>query len=99
MRKFILIILLGLSYNLSAQTANNLFGIVRQNYYTTVVSPFDSTVTFQQFDSATIRLGYTDPSVGYVSNRGPFTYSQSINLTGASLNPYDSTFVFLGGNG
>jgi hypothetical protein len=99
MKRFIFIILLALSNTLFSQTSNNLFGIVRQNYYTTVVSPFDSTVTFQQFDSATIRLGYTDPTLGFVSNRGPYTYNQVVNLTGASLNPYDSTFVFLGGNG
>lgn len=34
-----------------------------------------------------------------VYNRGPFTYNQAINLTGAALNPYDSTFVFMGGYG
>ncbi len=99
MKQFVFIILLALSNNLFSQTSNNLFGIVRQNYYTNVVSPFDSTVIIEQFDSATIRLGYTDPAVGFVSNRGPFTYNQAVNLTGASLNPYDSTFVFLGGNG
>ncbi len=99
MKQFVFIILLAFSNNLFSQTTNNLFGIVRQNYYTTVVSPFDSTVLIEQFDSATIRLGYTDPAVGFVSNSGPYTYNQVINLTGASLNPYDSTFVFLGGNG
>jgi hypothetical protein len=40
-----------------------------------------------------------DPSVGMVYNRGPYTYNQAINLTGAALNPYDSTFVFMGGYG
>lgn len=99
MKKITFYILIALTYNAAAQTANNLYGIVRQNYYTTVVSPFDSSVTFQQFDSATIRLGYTDPAFGFVSNRGPYTYNQAVNLTGASLNPYDSIFVFLGGNG
>ena len=99
MKKITFLLLIAVSLNAAAQTANNLYGIVRQNYYTNIVSPFDSTLIIEQFDSATIRLGYTDPAVGFVSNRGPYTYNQVINLTGASLNPYDSTFVFLGGNG
>lgn len=99
MKKITFLILLAISFNAAAQTVNNLYGIVRQNYYTSIVSPFDSTVLIEQFDSATIRLGYTDPAVGFVSNRGSYTYNQTINLTGASLNPYDSTYVFIGGNG
>jgi hypothetical protein len=82
-----------------AQTSNNLYGIVSKNYYSWVTDPFDSTITYEQFDSATIRLGYMDPSIGMVYNRGPFTYNQTINLTGAALNPYDRAFVFMGGYG
>jgi hypothetical protein len=99
MKKITFLFLIALSLNAAAQTANNLYGIVRKNYYTNIVSPFDSTLIWQQFDSATIRLGYTDPSLGFINNRGPFTYNQAVNLTGAALNPYDSTFVFLGGYG
>lgn len=46
-----------------AQTSNNLYGIVSKNYYSWVTNPFDSTLTYEQFDSATIRLGYMDPGV------------------------------------
>ena len=99
MRQFVFAFLLGLSYNVFGQTSNNLYGIVSKNYYSWVTDPFDSTFTYEQFDSATIRLGYMDPSVGMVYNRGPYTYNQFINLTGAALNPYDSTFVFMGGYG
>jgi hypothetical protein len=99
MKKICFIILIGISIKLSGQTSNNLYGIVSKNYYSWVTAPFDSTIIYEQFDSATIRLGYMDPSVGLVYNRGPYTYNQAINLTGAALNPYDSTFVFMGGYG
>jgi hypothetical protein len=99
MKQYIFIFLFGLSISLSAQTSNNLYGIVSKNYYSYVINPVDSSILFEQFDSATIRLGYMDPSVGMVYNRGPYTYNQAINLTGAALNPYDSTFVFMGGYG
>jgi hypothetical protein len=79
-----------------AQTNNPLFGIVRQNYFTIVESPFDSTLFFEQFDSATIRLGTMDPNSGAVSNIGSNAYAEFINLTGAALNPYDNTFIFIG---
>ena len=99
MKKLLFIILAFFSLRGIAQTSNNLYGIVSKNYYSWVTDPIDSTLSYEQFDSATIRLGYMDPSAGMVYNRGPYTYNQSINLTGAALNPYDSTFVFMGGNG
>ncbi len=86
------------SLTLQAQNSNSLYGIVRKNFYHTVVSPFDSTLTYQQFDSARIRLGHINPATGYVSNTGNFTYNQAVNLTGSSLNPHDSTYVFIGGS-
>jgi len=94
-----LILSIFLTLAAKAQTSNNLYGIVSKNYYSYVINPIDSSILYEQFDSATIRLGYMDPSVGMVYNRGPFTYNQAINLTGAALNPYDSTFVFMGGYG
>jgi hypothetical protein len=96
--KTVLPILL-IAFQLQAQTGSTLYGIVRQNYYSLVTDPFDSTITYQQFDSATIRMGFTDPAVGFVSNSGTSTYNQAINLTGAALNPYDNTYIFLGGYG
>jgi hypothetical protein len=101
MKNKLLLIFVIFSYFAQAQTqtSNNLYGIVSKNYYSLVINPIDSSILYEQFDSATIRLGYMDPSVGMVYNRGPFIYNQAINLTGAALNPYDSTFVFMGGYG
>jgi len=82
-----------------SQTSEPVYGIVRQNYYSTVVAPWDSNVTYQQFDSATIRLGICNPVTGYVTNVGNNTYNSSINLTGASLNPYLNTYTFFGSYG
>jgi hypothetical protein len=83
---------------LQAQISDNLFGIVRKNYYSIVVNPTDSTITYEQFDSATVRLGVTDPSVGFVYNFGSNTYTMPVNLTGAALNPYSNSFIFIGSN-
>ncbi len=94
-----ILLIISFVFQLQAQTGNTLYGIVRQNYYSLVTDPFDSTITYQQFDSATIRMGFTDPAFGFVSNSGTTTYSQAINLTGAALNPYDNTYIFLGGYG
>lgn len=80
-----------------AQTSDDLYGIVRQNYFSTVYDPFDSTITYQQFDSATIRLGYLNPTTGFVNNIGATAQSQGVNLTGAALDPYSNTFNFMGG--
>lgn len=82
-----------------AQTNPTLYGLVRKNYFSTVTDPFDSTITYQQFDSATIRLGNIDPIIGFVDNVSGATYNMAVNLTGAALNPYDNSFVFMGGNG
>ena len=96
MKKPLLFILLCfLSFTGFAQSGN-LFGIVRKNYYSTVYDPIDSSIIFQQFDSATIRLGNLDLSNGAVSNISTTAYNEPVNLTGAALNPYDNTFNFIG---
>lgn len=87
------------SFTSFAQISEPVYGIVRQNYYSTVVAPWDSNVTYQQFDSATVRFGICDPVSGFVSNVGTSTYNSSINLTGASLNPYLNTYTFFGSYG
>ncbi|MFZ4614544.1 MAG: T9SS type A sorting domain-containing protein, partial [Bacteroidia bacterium] len=81
-----------------AQNNNTIFGIVRQNFYTYTYNPVDSSIISQQFDSSALRLGTINPATGYVSNQGSFAFSESINLTGASLNPYENSFVFIGAN-
>ncbi|MFM7017095.1 MAG: T9SS type A sorting domain-containing protein [Bacteroidota bacterium] len=94
----LLSILLGIYSNIQAQTSTDLYGIVRKNYYSIAYNPFDSSITYQVLDSATIRLGGVNTSNGFVSNLGSNTYQMGINLTGAALNPYDSTYVFVGSN-
>ena len=71
----------------SAFSNPELFGIVRQNYYSTFIDPIDSTIIYQQLDSTTIRLGNADPVLGFVNNIGNYTYNDAVNLTGAALNP------------
>jgi hypothetical protein len=80
------------------QISNSLYGIVRQNYYSYVYNPIDSSIITQVFDSATVRLGTLNTTNGFVSNLGNYIYQMGINLTGAALNPYDSTFIFIGSN-
>ena len=82
---YLFIILIAYSTISFGQISNSLYGIVRKNYYTN-----------QTFDSATVRLGSINTTNGYVTNIGNNTYQMGINLTGASLNPYDSTYVFIG---
>jgi hypothetical protein len=99
MKKIILLIsLFFTTLFVDAQTTDDLYGIVRQNYYSNVYNPIDSSILYQQFDSATIRLGYLNPTTGLVSNIGTTSLSQAINLTGAALDPYSNTFNFLGGS-
>ena len=85
---------------LHAQTGNlPIYGLVRQNFYTTVTDPIDSTFTFQMFDSSRIYLGVANPAQGNIQRIGNTSYGNAINLTGSALNPYNNTFVFMGGLG
>jgi len=84
-KPYLFAILIAYSTISFGQISNSLYGIVRKNYYTN-----------QTFDSATVRLGSINTTNGYVTNIGNNTYQMGINLTGASLNPYDSTYVFIG---
>ena len=98
MRKLHLLISLFVYVSSFAQTNGNVYGIIRKNYYSIVTDPFDSTITFQQFDSCTIKFGECNPVTGLVTTIGNTQYSQSINLTGAALNPYNNTYIFQTGN-
>jgi len=97
-KKTLVLFLLLVNLQLQAQISNNLFGIVRKNYYSVVVHPTDTTISYEQFDSATIRLGITDPLDGVVYNFGSNAYTMPVNLTGAALNPYSNSFIFIGSN-
>lgn len=96
MKKYTTLFLLCLIALTSFAQNSSLFGIVRKNYFTLVVNPIDSTLLFQQYDSSTIRLGSLDCASGVVSNIGLNAYNETVNLTGAALNPYDNTFNFIG---
>jgi hypothetical protein len=98
MKKIITSLLVIAGFSAYAQNNNTIFGIVRQNFYTYTYNPVDSSIISQQFDSSALRLGTINPATGYVSNQGSFAFSESINLTGASLNPYENSFVFIGAN-
>ncbi|TAE46991.1 MAG: T9SS C-terminal target domain-containing protein [Bacteroidetes bacterium] len=96
MKKLTLITLLILWVGQTEAQSGSLYGIVSKNYYSQVPDPFNPGQTYEQFDSATIRLGSLDLSTGFVTNQGSNTYKQLINLTGAALDPYNNTYVFLG---
>ncbi|MCX8479771.1 MAG: T9SS type A sorting domain-containing protein [Chitinophagales bacterium] len=98
MKKIVFAILAFVLYGSAlAQGNSSVFGIIRQNYYSTVTDPFDSSITWQQLDSCTIRLGYSNPSNGQVFPVGNTQYARSINLTGAALDPYNNTYIFQSG--
>jgi len=79
-----------------SQLNETTFGIVRKNYFSDVIDPFDSSFVFQQLDSTSIRLGKIDHQTGLVNAFGPEQMNEYVNLTGAALNPYDSTYIFMG---
>jgi hypothetical protein len=80
-----------------AQNDNQLFGVVRKNYYSTLYDPIDSNFTYEMFDSATVRLGKLNTNTGFVENIGEFSESMLVNLTGAALDPYSNSYLFFGG--
>lgn len=97
-KNFAFIIINLLVFNLQAQDENMLYGIVRKNFYSYQTDPFDTTFTFEVFDSATVRLGKLNTLTGFVENIGTEAASYGVNLTGAALNPYTNSYLFFGGN-
>ena len=79
------------------QNDNELYGVVRKNYYSTLYDPIDSNFTYEAFDSATVRLGKLNTNTGFVENIGEFSESMLVNLTGAALDPYSNSYLFFGG--
>jgi hypothetical protein len=80
----------------NAQINGATFGVVRKNYFSEVINPIDSSIISQQLDSSSIRLGKIDHQTGIVNAFGPEQMNEYVNLTGAALNPYDSTYIFMG---
>ena len=79
-----------------SQINGSTFGVVRKNYYSYVIDPIDTNFNYQQLDSASIRLGKIDHATGLVTSLGEEQMNEAVNLTGAALNPYDSTYIFMG---
>lgn len=97
MKHFTILVLgLFMALQVEAQTNSFLSGIVRKNYYTYVYNPIDSSILSQQFDSATVRLGVLNALTGQVNNVGTYTFNDGVNLTGAALNPYTNSYIFVG---
>ena len=84
MKNYILFI--ALYFTIDVLIAQNL-GIVRKNYYSAY---YDSTLMekIDVLDSSTFRLGSIDPYSGVVTNIGNSEYNSSINLNGATIDPY-----------
>jgi hypothetical protein len=84
MKKYILFI--ALYFIVNASIAQSV-GIVRKNYYS---SYYDSTLmeNIDVLDSSTFRLGSIDPISGVVTNIGNSEYNSTINLNGATIDPY-----------
>ncbi|UPT66608.1 MAG: T9SS type A sorting domain-containing protein [Sphingobacteriales bacterium JAD_PAG50586_3] len=95
MKKLFIISFIALTAHQAFAQSPSLIGVVRKNYYTTV---FDTLFggEYEQFDSCTVRLGNLNPATGQVDNIGTAAYTRSVNLTGAALNPYDNSYVFIG---
>ncbi len=66
-------------------------GIVRKNFYSTYFDPTLNT-TIEVFDSSTIRLGSVNPSTGIVTNLSNNAYAMTVNLTGATIDPYQNHY-------
>jgi hypothetical protein len=73
-----------------AASAQN-FGILRENYFS---SYYDTTLmmNIDVLDSSTIRLGSINPTTGVVSNVGNVEYASGINLSGATIDPYQNRY-------
>lgn len=99
MKQFLILALLAIGFVTFGQTPSPVYGIIRENYYITVVDPIDPTYTYEQFDYGTIRLGTTIPNSGIIDTLGGFVYEGVINLTGAALNPYENFYIFIGAEG
>lgn len=98
LKRALLLTLLLIKLAANAQPGQNLYGIVRKNYFSTVVDPFDSSIVYQQFDSATLQLGSINPAAGVVTNIGTNAVNEPLNLTGAALDPYRNVYIYMGAN-
>ncbi len=98
MKKAIAFILVNIFvFSAQAQDENMLYGVVRKNFYSYQTDPVDPNFTYEVFDSATVRLGKLNTLTGFIENIGSEAASYAVNLTGAALNPYTNSYLFIGG--
>lgn len=95
MKKLVTISVILLAGLQAVAQSPSLIGVVRKNYYTNVYDA-DFGGFYDRFDSCTVRLGNLNTTTGQVANIGTNAYTRSVNLTGAALNPYDNTYIFIG---
>lgn len=77
-----------------------IYGLIRQNYYDTIVDPLDPTMVTEVLDSTTIHLGKIDPATGVVTAISPYSIAQggySLN-SGATIDPNTMTYYYNKGN-
>ncbi len=72
------------------------FGMVRKNYMSTYYDTLLN-MNIDVLDSSTIRLGSINPLTGVVSNIGLAEYTLAINLTGATIDPYNNKYIISSG--
>ena len=76
-----------------------IYGLIRQNYFDTLVDPLDPTMTTVVLDSATLRLGRINPATGVVTTISPYTIAQggySLNA-GATVDPDAKIYYYNNG--
>ncbi|MDH4472689.1 MAG: T9SS type A sorting domain-containing protein [Fluviicola sp.] len=79
---------------------NVIYGIKNKNYYTLVTDPNDPLNQFEQFDSTVSRLVSIDPVNGQLANIGSYTFTEGLNGTGGTIDPYNNFYLVstAGGN-
>lgn len=80
-------------------TDTAIYGLIRQNYFDTLVDPSDPTLTTVVLDSATLRLGRINPATGVVTTISPHTIAQggyTLNA-GATIDPDAKVYYYNNG--
>lgn len=72
---------------------NLIYGIKNKNYYTIVTDPNDPLNQIEQFDSTVSRLVSIDPLNGQLTNIGSYTFTEGLNGTGGTIDPYNNLYL------
>lgn len=76
-----------------------IYGLIRQNYFDTLVDPLNPTIVTVVLDSATLRLGKINPATGVVTTISPYTIAQggyTLNA-GATIDPDAKVYYYNNG--